>query len=135
MRVIHLGKYYPPSPGGIESHTQSLARAQAERGADVRVVVVNHAAPDGRDATFDKWTRTRWVEDTDGPVRVTRVGRLANVAKLDVTPGLSALLRALLRDPPDVWHLHTPNVTMMLAALPLRRLRPLVITHHSDIVR
>jgi rhamnosyl/mannosyltransferase len=60
---------------------------------------------------------------------------VANVAKLDVVPGLSALLRELLREPPDVWHMHTPNVTMMLAVLNCRRLRPLVITHHSDIVR
>jgi rhamnosyl/mannosyltransferase len=34
-----------------------------------------------------------------------------------------------------VWHLHTPNVTMMLALMGLPRVRPLVITHHSDIVR
>jgi rhamnosyl/mannosyltransferase len=135
MRVIHLGKYYPPSPGGIESHTQALARAQAELGARVQVVVVNHAAADGRDATFDHYTPTPWAEDADGPVRITRVGRLANVAKLDVAPGLLALLERLLRDPPDVWHLHAPNVTMMLAVLACRRIRPLVIAHHSDIVR
>jgi rhamnosyl/mannosyltransferase len=133
--VIHLGKYYPPAPGGIEAHTQALARAQAELGADVRVVVVNHATADGRDATFDRYTATPWAEDADGPVRVTRVGRWANVAKLDIAPGLSALLRQLLRDPPDVWHLHAPNVTMMLAVLACTRFRPLVITHHSDIVR
>src|SRR4051812_7761237 len=69
-RVVHLGKYYPPSPGGIETHTQTLARTQAELGADVRVVVVNHAAPDGRDATFDRFTRTPYSEARDGPVRV-----------------------------------------------------------------
>ena len=134
-RVVHLGKYYPPSPGGIETHTQTLARTQAELGADVRVVVVNHAARDGRDATFDRFTRTPYAEDRDGPVRVTRVGRWANVAKLDVAPGLAAALRRLLRDPPDVWHLHAPNVTMMLAVLAAPRIRPLVIAHHSDIVR
>ncbi|MDY3558311.1 glycosyltransferase [Gemmata sp. JC673] len=133
--MIHLGKYYPPSPGGIEGHTQSLARAQATLGADVRVVVVNHAARDGRDATFEKWTRTPKAETTDGPVSVTRVGRLANVAKLDVAPGLSARLNELARNPPDVWHLHTPNITMMLAVLRCPRVAPLVITHHSDIVR
>src|SRR5262249_41028110 len=82
-----------------------------------------------------RFTPTATAEDRDGPVRVTRVGRLANVAKLDVTPGLSALLRKLLRDPPDVWHLHAPNVTMMLAVLVNRRIRPLVVTHHSDIIR
>src|SRR5205823_8911529 len=113
----------------------ALARAQAALGADVRVVVVNHAAADGRDATFDRLTPTPAAEDTDGPVRVTRVGRWANLAKLDVAPGLAGVLRRLRRDPPDVWHLHTPNVTMMLAAAACPRLAPLVITHHSDIVR
>jgi glycosyltransferase involved in cell wall biosynthesis len=135
LRVVHLGKYYPPSPGGIESHTQTLARAQAALGADVRVVVVNHVASDGRDATFDQFTSTRTVEETDGEVRVIRVGRWANVAKLDVVPGLPGVLREFLRDPPDVWHLHAPNVTMMLVAYANPRLRPLVVTHHSDIVR
>lgn len=135
IRVVHLGKYYPPSPGGIEGHTQTLARAQAALGADVRVVVVNHAASDGRDATFERFTATGDVEEADGLVRIIRVGRWANVAKLDVAPGLGRTLNRLLQDPPDVWHLHTPNVTMMLAVLAHSRIRPLVITHHSDIVR
>ena len=135
LRVVHLGKYYPPSPGGIEAHTQTLARAQAALGADVRVVVVNHEAADGRDATFERFAATTTVEETDGDVRVTRVGRWANLAKLDVTPGLPGIVRELLRDPPDVWHLHAPNVTMMLAICTSARLRPLVVTHHSDIVR
>ena len=135
LRIVHLGKYYPPSPGGIESHTQTLARAQAALGADVRVVVVNHAAADGRDATFDRFTSTSTVEDSDGAIRVIRVGRWANVAKLDIVPGLPGVIRKLLRDPPDVWHLHAPNITMMVAALVSPELRPLVVTHHSDIVR
>lgn len=135
LRVVHLGKYYPPSPGGIEGHTQTLARAQAALGAEVRVVVVNHAAADGRDATFDRLTRTRPAEEADGPVGLTRVGRLACLMKVDVSPGLPAVLRRLLADPPDVWHLHAPNITMMLAVLAYRGIRPLVVTHHSDIVR
>ena len=135
MRVVHLGKYYPPSPGGIETVTRTLAQAQAAAGADVRVVVVNHAAPGGRDATFERWTRTPDAEEMDGPVRVIRVGRRANVAKLDVCPGLVRTLRRLLRAPPDVWHLQTPNVTMMLALAAVPGVRPLVIQHHSDIVR
>jgi glycosyltransferase involved in cell wall biosynthesis len=135
LRVVHLGKYYPPSPGGIEGHPQTLARAQSALGADVRVLVVNHAAVDGRDATFDRLTRTPDAEETDGPVRVTRVGRWASLAKLDIAPGLPGAMRRLAREQPDVWHLHTPNITMMLAVLANSRIRPLVITHHSDIVR
>ena len=68
-------------------------------------------------------------------MRLIRVSRLANVAKLDIAPGLVGAFRKLLLNPPDVWHLHVPNVTMMLAVLASRRTRPLVITHHSDIIR
>lgn len=135
VRIVHLGKYYPPSPGGIEGHTRTLARSQADLGAEVRVLVVNHAARDGRDATFERFTPTPPVEEHDGLVTVTRVARWANVAKLDVTPGLFRAVRRLARWQPDVWHLHTPNVTMMLAVLACPAVRPLVITHHSDIVR
>ncbi len=88
------------------------------------VVAVNHHAGPPPDAP-----------ESDGPVAVVRVGRWASVAKFDVAPGLTATLRRLLADPPDVWHLHAPNVTMMLAALALPRLWPLVITHHADIDR
>jgi rhamnosyl/mannosyltransferase len=135
IRVAHLGKFYPPSPGGIEEHTRTLARAQAALGAEVRVLVVNHATAAGRDATFERVTRTRTAEETDGPVRVTRAGRWASLAKLEVAPGLVAGLRRLARWRPDVWHLHAPNVSMMLAVLASPGIRPLVITHHSDIVR
>jgi rhamnosyl/mannosyltransferase len=130
-----LGKFYPPASGGIETHTQTLARAQAALGADVRVVVVNHAAADGRDVTFDAVARTPDATDADGPVRVYRAGKRGSVARFDLTPTLPAILRRVLRDPPDVWHLHAPNISMMLAVLAMPRLRPLVVTHHSDIVR
>jgi rhamnosyl/mannosyltransferase len=135
VRVVHLGKYYPPSPGGIESHTRTLAQAQANCGVEVRVLVVNHATAAGRDATFERFTPTPDIEEQDGPVRVTRVGRWANLAKLDVTPGLLATIRRLARLKPDIWHLHTPNVTMMAAVLACPAVRPLVVTHHSDIIR
>ena len=136
LRVVHLGKYYPPAAGGIETHTQTLARAQARLGADVRVVVVNHANAAGKDVTFDRLARTPDATDRDGDILVHRVGRLANVAKLDVCPALPQLLTRVRHDfRPHVWHLHAPNITMMLAVLADRRVRPLVVTHHSDIVR
>jgi rhamnosyl/mannosyltransferase len=135
MRVVHLGKYYPPSPGGIETHTQTLCRAQAALGCDVTAVVVNHADRHGRDVTFSRTVRTLDAEGTDGPVRVVRVGRYANVAKLDVAPGLVAAVRREARRGAGVFHLHAPNPAMMLAALAVPAARPLVITHHSDIVK
>ncbi len=135
LRVVHLGKYYPPSPGGIETHTQTLCRAQADLGCRVTAIVVNHADRQGRDVTFARTVRTPDAEDADGPVRVVRVGRYANVAKLDVAPGLVRAIRRQVKAGVDVWHLHAPNPAMMLAALAVPAARPLVITHHSDIVK
>jgi len=135
LRVVHLGKYYPPSPGGIEEHTRTLAQAQTALGAEVRVVVVNHATANSRDATFERFTQTPDSDTRDGAVRVVRVGRWANVAKLDIAPGLFSAIRRAAAWQPDVWHLHAPNITMMLALLASPAVRPLVITHHSDIIR
>jgi rhamnosyl/mannosyltransferase len=101
----------------------------------VEVVVVNHAEAGGKDVTFSTLARTPSVQEFDGPVKVWRVGRWANLAKLDVSLSLPKLLCQLRRDPPDVWHMHAPNVTMMAAMATMKPLAPLVITHHSDIVR
>lgn len=119
LRVVHLGKYYPPCAGGIETHTQTLARAQAELGAAVQVFCMNH---DGR-AT---------VVDRDGPVEVTRFGRVAALAKLELSPDL---VRALRRVEADVLHLQVPNPTMIVALLRARPAAPVVVTYHSDLVR
>ena len=119
MRVCHLGKYYPPAPGGIETHTKTLARAQADLGATVRVVCVNHE-------------RGPTVVEDDGPVEVTRfrrarVGRM----KLDYCPGLVGKLR---RVEADVLHMQAPNPTMILALLAARPKLPLVVTYQSDVI-
>jgi glycosyltransferase involved in cell wall biosynthesis len=135
LRIAHLGKYYPPSTGGIETHTRALARTLADLGVDVQVVAVNHAAADGEDVTFDSLRQTPSTHTADGPVQVLRAGRWANLARLDMAPAAVGIIRQMLKDPPDIWHLHAPNVTMMLAVAAFPKVRPLVITHHSDIVR
>ncbi len=42
LRICHLGKYYHPFRGGIETHVQSLAQAQVEAGSAVTVACINH---------------------------------------------------------------------------------------------
>ena len=119
LRICHLGKYYPPAPGGIESHIQTIAQAQAQLGLDVSVYCVNH-------------DRGPTHSEQDGPVRVTRFGRPASVSKLDICPDLAP---ALKRVEADILHLHVPNPTMTLALLRARPQVPLVVTYHSDIVK
>jgi rhamnosyl/mannosyltransferase len=135
LRVCHLGKYYPPAPGGIESHVQTIARAQSSMGLSVRVVCVNHTNHEGRDLTYVRHGATDTVREEDGAIEVVRVGRSASFARLDVCPGLPRFLRGITRENTDVIHLHTPNPTMLLALAAARPNVPLVITHHSDIIR
>lgn len=135
-RIVHLGKYYPPAVGGIETHTRLLARGLAERGARVCVVVVHHADAAGHDVTYNPLRRTPAVEQYDGPVRVIRLGRWGQVARFDLCTSVIPVLRQLQQQfRPHVWHLHTPNVTMLTALSLVSGVRPLVVTHHSDIIR
>ncbi len=119
LRVCHLSKYYPPAPGGIETHVRTLARAQADLGALVRVFCVNHDSP-------------RTAVEADGPVEVVRFGRRASGAKIDYCPGLATALAAVEA---DVLHMQAPNPTMILALLRSRPRVPLVITYQSDVVK
>lgn len=119
IRVCHLGKYYPPAPGGIESHVRMLALAQAGLGAEVRVLCVNHEP--GPTSV-----------ERDGPVDVVRFARRASAAKIDVCPGLVDRLR---RVEADILHMHVPNPTMILSLIAARPSISLVVTYHSDVVR
>jgi glycosyltransferase involved in cell wall biosynthesis len=134
LRVLHLGKFYPPASGGMESHVQTLARAQAALGARVEVLCINHSSAaqgfshefQGRSPTHEEW---------DGAVRVIRVGRRASVLRMDVMPELPRELVSALARGVDVVHLHTPNPTLVLALDAVPWLPPVVITHHSDVIR
>lgn len=119
LRICHLGKYYPPAPGGIETHVRTLARAQAALGCDVRVYCLAHE-------------KGPTAVDQDGPVEVTRFRPAASVAKLDYCPELAYALR---RVEADVLHMQVPNPTMLLAVLAARPKVPLVVTYQSDVVR
>ena len=134
MRICHLGKFYPPACGGIESHLRTLAQAQAKLGLDVQVICVNHADRTGRDVTWRNFARTPHVEEKDETVKVIRLARWGSLARLEVSPKLPRLLRKL-QSSVDLIHLHLPNPTMMLALALVRPALPCVITYHGDVVK
>src|SRR5207302_2860010 len=85
LKICHLSKYYPPAPGGIETHVRTLALAQAALGMSVRVYCINHDSGPS-------------VAGRDGPVEVTRFRRVVQVAKIDVCAGLATALRRVEAD-------------------------------------
>lgn len=138
LKVCHLAKYYPPAPGGFETHIQTLARAQVKLGAQVRVLCINSM---NRLGGLSQTTGT--VYENDESVEVIRLRRLFTFARFDICPSFIKHLWAVVKDGYDIVHLHTPNPTMLIAwlitrviALVVKRPHPvLVITHHSDIVK
>ena len=135
MHIIHLGKYYFPAVGGMESLIRSQAHAQAESGHKVEVVVINHLTPSGADVLGKSLGITQTSTENDGAVLVHRASRFGNIAKCDFTMSLRDSIRMIAKRKPDVWHLHTPNATMVLCLQGLlNQCKPLVVTHHSDII-
>jgi glycosyltransferase involved in cell wall biosynthesis len=117
LRVLHVGKFYPPHRGGMESHVETLCR-ELRAEVDVEVLV----SADG----------PRTVRETVDGVPVTRIGTLATLASASVNPGMA---RAIRRARADVVHFHHPNPTGVLSYLASGRRGPLVVTYHSDIIR
>ena len=123
MRVLHIGKFFPPHPGGIERSCADLAAALAER--DVDVAVLAHAAPGTRRSS------ARFVER----VRVTLAGCHGQLLYAPLSPAFPRLLAREIRDfKPDLLHLHVPNTSAFWAlASPAARRLPWIVHWHSDI--
>ncbi len=119
MNILHLYKDYHPILGGIENHLRWLAEAQAARGHEVTVLVTN---PQGMETT---------IRNEQG-VKVIRAARLTTLAS---TPLSLALPGHLLRQHPDIVHLHFPYPLGEVSQWLLRRGRATVMTYHSDVVR
>jgi glycosyltransferase involved in cell wall biosynthesis len=117
LRVLHLGKFYPPHPGGMETHLQALC-GELKHVVSLEVVV----AGDGRET----------IEETVDGVRVSRLGTLLNFAAAPVCP---EMVRRLRESKADIVHLHWPNPTAVLAYLASGHRGKLVFTYHSDIIR
>ena len=115
LRILQIGKYYPPHTGGIETHLQTLSEKLAGRFV-LQVVVSN--------------VNRRSVDETIGGVKIRRLSRWAAVAAAPINPGLWSALRKR-----DIIHLHLPNPWANLLLL----FRPggarIVCSYHGDVVR
>jgi rhamnosyl/mannosyltransferase len=117
LRVVHLGKYYAPVRGGIETVVETLCRGEAAW-ADSSALVLNK----GLSTT---------VECVDG-VDVRRVGSVATVGAVSLAPTLPFWLA---RAQADVLVLHEPNPMALVAYFIARPSIPLVVWYHSEVIR
>ena len=117
FRVLHVGKFYPPHRGGMESHLAALCGALRSC-LDLQVLVASDSRSSSR-------------EIVDG-VPVRRLGTWLKAASTCFTPVLPAAIREAR---PDLVHLHLPNPAAVLSCFAAGFRGPLVVTYHSDVVR
>jgi rhamnosyl/mannosyltransferase len=117
MRILHVGKYYPPSPGGMEKVVQLLCEGERPF-VESRVLAANTAP-------------VTVSEDWRG-VPVTRVASYAAIGSVGLCPSFP---RALARIPRDVTVLHEPNPLALVSDFVARQLGPLVVWFHSEVLR
>lgn len=117
LEVLHVGKFYPPHMGGIETHLEGLCR-ELRKSVDVQVVVAN----DHRFA----------IEETLDSVPVARVPTWLTLASTPLAPAMVAKLRAYQG---EILHLHLPNPMAVMAYLASGYRGSVVVTYHSDMVR
>ena len=125
MRVLHIGKYYPPFAGGIEHFLADLLPALHVQGVAAAALV--HDEQPRR--------RSQWPAP-DMIIPVYRAPCYGQLLYAPVSPQFPfRLVRALREFRPDLLHLHLPNTSAFWAlAIPAARRLPWIIHWHADVV-
>ena len=117
IRILQVGKFYPPEYGGMENHLHVLCNELRDF-VEQSVLVANKS-------------RQSLTETVDG-ISVTRLGALLDFFGAPVCP---SMVQALRSTDADLLHIHLPNPLAILAYFASGFDGPLVLTYHSDIVR
>ncbi|MBZ4193411.1 MAG: glycosyltransferase [Candidatus Contendobacter sp.] len=125
MRVLHLGKYYPPFAGGIEHFLADLLPALQTQGVAAAAVVHD-----------EQPFRCSPLPDPADPLPIYRAPCHGRLLYAPISPTFPLWLnRAIRAFQPDLLHLHLPNTSAFWAlALPAARRLPWVIHWHADVV-
>jgi glycosyltransferase involved in cell wall biosynthesis len=119
MRILHIGKFYPPVAGGMERFLADLVEAQRAAGHEVSVLVHDDARHAGRHDPAWLMRCPVWFQMLFAPV----------------SPRFPFWLhRAIQRHAPEVLHIHMPNVSAFWALLLFAARRiPWIVHWHSDV--
>ncbi len=117
LRVLQVGKFYPPFKGGMEDHLYHICNGlKAEY--DLQVVVSNINSSTER--------------ETAQGIDVIKVGRLFELFSSSICPSMHSWIKKFRA---DIVHLHHPNPMGHLAYMLARPAGKLVVSWHSDIIK
>lgn len=121
MRVLHIGKYYPPVSGGIEQVTFDLSQSDKNQSFDV--LCINND--------------NRTIKEK---LNLTNIVRSAQIGFLLSTPISFDFIRRIIKacrnyNAYDIIHLHLPNPLATIAVLIGNPKCKLLLHWHSDIIK
>jgi len=120
MRILILGKYFPPHKGGIETYTYDVSKELVKRKNDVWVIVSNEK----NIFSFEKIKG----------IKVIRLPMLFQFIRGFLTPPLFNYIKKIK---PQIIHLNVPNPWFEFNVLLYCIFNPnkkIIITYHSDII-
>lgn len=121
MKILTVLTYYYPHWTGLTAHAVRVAEGLAERGNEVTVLTARHDPDLPRDEVING-------------VRVVRLQPIARISRGMLTPAFPWAVGRLIRQH-DVVQVHTPLPEGPIVAALARLLgRPLLMTHHGDLV-
>ena len=127
VKILHIGKYFPPYAGGMETYLRDLMICSDQQGMR-SVALVHHSRP-GIPSSEEIYT-------LDGvSLEVSRVASWFKVLFTPISPAFPWKLHKLIKQHrPDILHLHLPNPSAFwVLALPSSRALPWVVHWHSDV--
>ena len=128
MRILHIGKYFPPYAGGMETYLRDLMAAQARQGLEPAALVHR--------SSISLHSQEEPYPAGEERLSVTRAAVWARFLFTPLSPTFPWLLRRRIQQhKPDILHIHMPNVSAFWALLlPGARKIPWVVHWHSDVL-
>ena len=127
-KVLHIGKYFPPHVGGMETYLHNLMHALAT--LNIIPCALVHQSKISLTSVEESFPAN------GASLSILRAATWCRLLFTPISPGFPWLLHRLIkREQPDLLHLHLPNPSAFWAlVLPSARRLPWVIHWQSDVL-
>ncbi len=121
MRILHIGKFFPPDVGGMESFLYALTQAQVENGHMVTVLACKTTTNITNIKTQNLTVERYDIQKNIGGYAPFSLGLLFGIIK-----------HCYFKKSPDIVHVHAPNIAALWVAFLCPQ--PIILHWHSDVI-
>jgi len=128
VRVMHIGKYFPPDPGGMETYLKDLMVCTQKMGTTSAALV--------HQSKLGLRSKEEHYQSQGITLGVTRVATWLRALFTPLSPSFPWVLNRLIKEQrPQILHMHLPNPSAFWALLiPGARRLPWVVHWQSDVL-